>query len=359
MLDAILADPDDDARRLVWADAVGGRRGELVVVQCDLARGGLSLRDRVARRRRERELLKFYRDDLSGLWGIAHAVDFRRGFVEAVWIDPEIFARRNDLFQIAPLLHSLTIRGHARLFGLLQTPAFSRIERFAVIGADEGDGTSGDVVLTLLAQSPHLEHLTGISIEYGGATASGVHSLIASRRITQLDTIWIDEGQLGNDALLALIDQCPHLRSLALEASGQFDEIAARLPALDEVKLFNATERVLEQLAVSRAGASLRRLHLLGGAFERGCAALGDLRQLETLVMSGRDVNCEAFARLAHPCLRRLRLGALTTAEVTMVAEGIGSQLEELLVPLDERRCAQLAKYAPGVAQAGVQMTFV
>ena len=30
---------DDDSTRLVWADAVGGERGELVIVQCELARG--------------------------------------------------------------------------------------------------------------------------------------------------------------------------------------------------------------------------------------------------------------------------------------------------------------------------------
>ena len=30
LLDAILANPDDDAPRLVWADREGGERGELV-----------------------------------------------------------------------------------------------------------------------------------------------------------------------------------------------------------------------------------------------------------------------------------------------------------------------------------------
>ncbi len=38
MLAQCVADPDDDEPRLVWADAVGGERGELVVLQCDLAR---------------------------------------------------------------------------------------------------------------------------------------------------------------------------------------------------------------------------------------------------------------------------------------------------------------------------------
>jgi uncharacterized protein (TIGR02996 family) len=40
--EACAASPEDDEPRLVWADAVGGERGELVVIQCDLARGGLA-----------------------------------------------------------------------------------------------------------------------------------------------------------------------------------------------------------------------------------------------------------------------------------------------------------------------------
>ena len=40
LLEECAARPDDDAPRLAWADLVGGERGELVVLQCDLARGG-------------------------------------------------------------------------------------------------------------------------------------------------------------------------------------------------------------------------------------------------------------------------------------------------------------------------------
>ncbi|MBA3499354.1 MAG: hypothetical protein H0T65_03220, partial [Deltaproteobacteria bacterium] len=46
------ANPDDDAPRLVWADLVGGERGELVVIQCDLARGGLTAAEARVRRQR-------------------------------------------------------------------------------------------------------------------------------------------------------------------------------------------------------------------------------------------------------------------------------------------------------------------
>ncbi|MFO0740345.1 MAG: TIGR02996 domain-containing protein [Labilithrix sp.] len=58
LIAAILAHPDDDAPRLVWADREGGERGELVVVQCALAaEPPLPRAERDRLRARERELL--------------------------------------------------------------------------------------------------------------------------------------------------------------------------------------------------------------------------------------------------------------------------------------------------------------
>jgi hypothetical protein len=62
-----VAAPDSDAPRLVWADAVGGERGELVVLQCRLASGVVSDRDEWrALRARERELLAANSAEWSG-----------------------------------------------------------------------------------------------------------------------------------------------------------------------------------------------------------------------------------------------------------------------------------------------------
>ena len=77
------AAPEDDGPRLVWADLVGGERGELVVVQCDLARGNLSPQEAVQRRQRERELLDAHGVAWAGsLANTATRWSFRRGFVE-------------------------------------------------------------------------------------------------------------------------------------------------------------------------------------------------------------------------------------------------------------------------------------
>src|SRR5258706_7463877 len=80
------AAPDSDAPRLAWANAVGGERGELVVVQCRLASGAVANRDEWRRlRARERELLAANGAASSVLAGeYPSSCVFRRGFVDAL-----------------------------------------------------------------------------------------------------------------------------------------------------------------------------------------------------------------------------------------------------------------------------------
>ncbi|HLL25623.1 MAG TPA: hypothetical protein VK427_25980, partial [Kofleriaceae bacterium] len=102
----------DSGAHLVWADAVGGERGELVVLQTDLARGDHPLRDAIPRRRRQRELLARYGDAWCGLAGWATRVAWYRGFVDAAEIDARTFADcADDIFAAAPLLSALTVTG--------------------------------------------------------------------------------------------------------------------------------------------------------------------------------------------------------------------------------------------------------
>src|SRR5688572_29851145 len=96
LLEASRLAPDDDAPRLVWADAVGGERGELVVIQCDLARGGLAPAEVAARRRRERELLANRGAEWAGLDDLGARFEFRRGFVEAIEIGAKLFADKGE-----------------------------------------------------------------------------------------------------------------------------------------------------------------------------------------------------------------------------------------------------------------------
>lgn len=80
LLEGVLADPDDDAARLVYADHVGGERGELVALQC-------RPRPTPAQRRRIAELLaKHAYAWTHDVRRAAKAAEFRRGFVTSITI---------------------------------------------------------------------------------------------------------------------------------------------------------------------------------------------------------------------------------------------------------------------------------
>jgi hypothetical protein len=114
--------PDADDARLVWADAVGGERGELVVLQIDLERGGLAPRDTILRRRRQRLLLARHGATWSGLAGLAQRVSFRRGFVDALALPAPVWlAHADEILDIAPALTSVTLT-HLRADGPSSDP---------------------------------------------------------------------------------------------------------------------------------------------------------------------------------------------------------------------------------------------
>ncbi|HEY2147185.1 MAG TPA: TIGR02996 domain-containing protein, partial [Pirellulales bacterium] len=107
-LQAILADPEDDAPRLIYADWLeerGDPRGEFIRLQCALER--LSATD-PARPDLEDEagdlLYQHEQEWTAPLQGIASEWRFRRGFIEEVSIAGEEFVARGDsLFNVSPI----------------------------------------------------------------------------------------------------------------------------------------------------------------------------------------------------------------------------------------------------------------
>ena len=111
--------PADDAPRLVWADLVGGERGELVTIQCDLARGGLTPAEVASRRRRERELLDAHGVEWAGaLSSIATRWRFCRGFIESAKLTkPSPVLGEHPLlstFEVDNAAHAIDIAGLLR-----------------------------------------------------------------------------------------------------------------------------------------------------------------------------------------------------------------------------------------------------
>jgi len=202
----ILANPDDDAPRLVWADRIGGERGELVVIQCDLARGDLAPADHLARRRREQALLAQHGIAWAGeISYLARAWQYRRGFVEAVLVD--------DIVDLAdhPLISSVTLRPREPIADL--TPLLAPQLRALAVPA------------SLMASTPReawaTARLTALAIT-GTASFPALHELCTRLPLAQLrlrdhalDTTDLQTLLRAMPALVALsLDPLPHVEAI-------------------------------------------------------------------------------------------------------------------------------------------------
>jgi uncharacterized protein (TIGR02996 family) len=150
----IIANPDDDAPRLVYADWLEDHgqpdRAAFVRVQCQLARLPHDDERREDLEAKERELLRRHRREwLRPLRGLVSKCEFRRGFVEQGTATAAAFARRaEDIYRGTPLRY-LMLGGRTRR-------------------ADQ------------LAACPHLLRLASLTLYANGLGAAGLGTLLAS-----------------------------------------------------------------------------------------------------------------------------------------------------------------------------------
>lgn len=171
ILSAILAEPDEDVPRLAfadWLDEHGGEseraRAELIRVQIEMAR--IPARDIVPWNRRlvelrAREKFLFATRREEWLAPLKHAgaplhgeglhAEFRRGFVEVVWMPAGWFATRAErLFGAVPLRElRLTRTTIAEIAAVARCPQFQQLSGFDVC-----DVRLGDDVARILARRP-------------------------------------------------------------------------------------------------------------------------------------------------------------------------------------------------------------
>jgi hypothetical protein len=313
--------PDADDARLVWADVVGGERGELVVLQIDLERGGLSARDAILRRRRQRQLLARHGATWSGLAGLAHRVSFRRGFVDAIAVPAAVWlAHAPEILDVAPALTSVTLTALRAdgpssdpmplLSRALAHPATRTLRGFAVgceTTALVGDRTPGDIAIDMIARSGLLPQLRALgSLDALGAP--GTISLASARALHGLERLWLPEQHDADSLQMLLATGLPALRSLDLGRRCA----AAAAPAT-----------VTELAAMSLDGASLPALEVLD-ALAATPAALAALPKLRMLWL-----HQPTLARL--PALRELACrSGIGVDTARAFADTLGPQLELL-----------------------------
>ena len=297
LLAAVIATPDDDLVRLVYADYLeetgDPERGELIRVQCELAR--LPEWDRLAAELRHRERLLLARHgrrwhaELPTLNGVTWGA-FRRGFVAEIGVpDCDVLVRSADRLIAATPLRTVSLRDlPPRPLNAPSLPWLTGLRLTDRVGF-EADR------LERLLDSPLAERLTALNLRrVGDRTAVAVVvGLAGLTRLTRLDLtdcgigdaeIW-DMGTSGHLA---------RLESLSLDDNDYY-------PAGEGI-----TDDGAECFATARTFARLSALSLAGnGLTTTGVRRLLTSRTLTSLerlnLASNGAITAEAFATTVGP----------------------------------------------------------
>jgi uncharacterized protein (TIGR02996 family) len=278
-LSAVLAAPDDDAPRLVYADWLQQRhdpRGELIAVQCALgARPGDA-----ALRKREEELLAQHGEAWAAALEAlgADGCVWHRGFIDEAFAEVRALSKNAAaIFELAPLLRRVetTLSTVAEARALAKLPQFGRL-RSVRYGANRGTiRDRGLVHATFLAavKAPELNELDA----YSDVGAEAVKALVDNRALGGLTGLRLG-GKLGVSATKALAGWAglARLTQLDLSVAGLDDKAVAALmssPHLGQLEVLCLTSNWIGEAgakAILKAG--LPRLRELRLGFQQGVA---------------------------------------------------------------------------------------
>lgn len=261
LIDAVIADPDDDGPRLVYADWLCGRpepelaaRGELIVVQCALEH----LADPA-----EHNRLKARDFELVERYGNAWCAHVGLGSVRNNWYESDIEAEfRRGFIESA----SSWTSDYAHLAGQLFRN--EPVRALALFGEDPR-------VLARLPESVHLRRLRGLGLRSMRMTATALAAIIGSEHAADLERVELAHTDIaGGIATITVGCGLSKLRELALPYNRIDDAGAAALASwnrasqlevlvLDHNPIGDVGARALLQ---SRYLTRLRRLSLAGVA---------------------------------------------------------------------------------------------
>jgi uncharacterized protein (TIGR02996 family) len=302
--DAIIASPDDDAPRLVYADWLlerGDPRGEFIQIQCALghtlhgAKGIIYVSDKDAKNpptreeleKRESALLnKHQKDWLQPIRRYIRTWEWKRGFVDRVEADGATFiAGAGTVFSETPLSHAELTGLKAAHFPLFaKEPAFRTLRSLSLARQRIGPKTA------MVFLSPHWCGLRSLDIWGNPLTSVGVATLASAKHFDALKTLDVAKTDMKLAGLEALTkaEFFPRLEHLNLDVGYDADGSRAMGPAAGAALL---------------RGTSLVSLSLIGcGLGDEGLKAIvtsSALPNLESIHLSGNDITEEGAMALA------------------------------------------------------------
>jgi uncharacterized protein (TIGR02996 family) len=211
LFEAILANPDDDLPRLVFADWLEEHgetdRSEFIRVQIERARLDEYDPLRGVLQERERELAKCLVEEESPFrellarqllpdhgrgWDF-NPWEYERGFIECVefWSPDEFLGEAEALFRLAPIRH-LYVHGEDGWSELFQSPHFAHLHTLEINRANVSDAE-----LMLLASSTHAHHLKCLAVEGAGISDVGFGALTRSFALSGLECLSLQKDPHG------------------------------------------------------------------------------------------------------------------------------------------------------------------
>jgi uncharacterized protein (TIGR02996 family) len=368
-LQAIIAEPDENAPRLIYADWLEEQGdqdlAEFIRVQCELDH--LEPSDRRGKRLRERvqSLIRQHGEVWAGplrqldcYWYLR----FKRGFIYSVEVEaqefldhvPEFFARHplqviefrrvepghlSAIAQCPQLARLRELRfnggmGPGEGAVLAQSPFLVSLERLDI--RVSGFGTDG---LKTLASSPHLSRLGHFALVGTSVETAGLEALAASQRLPQLRSLLLSATEIGDQGVEVLAGGplLGQLISLSLGRNPFGDAGAAALARspylhLEELNLSNTriTDAGFHSLAASSGLLGLKVL-LIGnqgiGTFSPGAIRylaesphLGALEELHFTSSHLGDEGTQALAGRLWRHLHSLYLGQCGIGDIGLQA---------------------------------------
>jgi uncharacterized protein (TIGR02996 family) len=372
--------PDDDGPRLVfadWLDEKGDPRGQLIRVQCAVARLPENDPRRAEWSIQEQALLdKFRAGWIAALNGLAPECEYRRGLIESISVISSAFVDRgSEIHAIGSIRRVRFLEARRCFAALVDSPHFGQIREIDLCHSSLGN--SG---VNLLARSKHLGHIEFLNLGSNDLSDQALRILAGMPQLGQLRELCLDENrQLGTPGLRALADSpfLGELRRLDLSGNGLTESGLKVLINGDSLKKLDSlvivgnqigdggVERLANSDLLKRMLARSPTLDLrqngIGPIGARALAEAPIVQPLEQLLLDGNAIGDAGLASLGQsPYLTNLkrlsvRDNRIGDAGVTALAH---SPMPETLAFIDLHGCFITSESVRAVEEAARRMSW-